>query len=204
MNTKEMWSFYLHTMLELNEDINTLPLLKRSVLGCAFKAACDAKQISESHCILYIAIMYATGGAENVILNIIEGGLAMYPTSPMLWESQIKFYIQCKDDKKVQEVFRNAKRKLGNEACPIWSLYMTYLFALAKTDGSNKIKEFFQEVVQQPHANFRSLKVDCIENTAALFGINDARKFFNYTTKNAFPCLEMFNKLAELEELQVI
>lgn len=188
-------------MLELNEDIKILPILKRSVLGCAFKAACDAKQISESHCIQYIAIMYATGASEDLIVNIIEVSLAMYPSSTALWESLMKYYIQCKDDKKVEEVFRNAKRKLGNECDAIWNLYMQYL--LVKTDASHKIKEFFQEVVKQPHANFRSLKVDCIESTAVLFGVNNARKFFNNTIKNGFPCLEMYNKIAEIEELQV-
>lgn len=196
-----MWTHYINTMLALNEDIKTLPTLKRSVLGCAFKAACDAKQISESHCTQYIAIMYATGASEDLILNIIEGGLAIYPSSSALWESLMKFYIQCEDDKKVEEVFKNAKRKLGNESYPIWNLYLKYL--LVKTDESNKIKEFFEDIVKQPHANFRSLKVDCIENTAALFGVSNARKFFNSTIKNGFPCLEMYNKIAEIEELQV-
>jgi len=188
-------------MLELNEDIKILPILKRSVLGCAFKAACDAKQISESHYIQYIAIMYATGASEDLILNIIEGGLAIYPSSSALWESLMKFYIECKDDKKVEEVFKNAKRKLGNESDPIWHLFMKYL--LTKTDAPNKIKDFFQEIVKQPHANFRALKVDCIQSTAALFGVSNARKFFNNAIKNGFPCLEMYNKIAEIEELQV-
>lgn len=196
-----MWTYYLQTMLELNENIKSLPILKRSVLGCAFKAAYDAKKISESHCIQYIAIMYATGVTDDVILNIIDGSLAMYPTSAPIWESKMKFCIQCKDDQRVEKVFKEAKRKLGNESHSIYGLYMKYLFALE--NGKSALKALFKEIVGQPHENFRSLKVDCIENTAALFGVSEARKFFNYATTNGFLCLEMFNKLAEIEELQV-
>lgn len=196
-----MWTYYLHAMLELNENIQTLPILKRSVLGCAFKAAYDSKKISETHCIQYIGIMYATGAADNLILNIIDGSLAMHPMSAVLWESKMKFYIQCKDDQKVAQVFGKAKQKLGKDAHPIWSLYMKYLFTLEK--GSQKMKAFFQDIITQPHENFRFLKADCIENSAALFGINDARKFFNDAFRNGFPCLEMYNKMVEIEELQV-
>lgn len=203
INTPKMWTFYINAMIELNENIATLPLLKRSVLGCAFKAAYDAKQISEEHCIQYIDIMYTTGAAEDMILNILEGALASFPMSVTLWESLMKFHIQSNDDCKVEEIFKNAKKELGNDAYPIWSLYMKYLFTLMTKGQSKKIKEFFSQVVTEPSDNFRSLKVDCIEGTATMFGVNSARQFFNNAIKNGFPCLEMYKKLAEIEEMQV-
>lgn len=197
-----MWTYYLNTMLQLNENIKTLPILKRSVLGCAFKAAYDAKKISESHCIQYIGIMYATGAADEFILNIIDGSLDMYPTSVSLWESKMKFYIQYKDDQKLAQVFEKAKQKLGNDSHPIWSLYMKHLFTLG--NGSKKMKDLFQKIIIQPHENFRFLKVECIENSAALFGVNEARKFFNDALRKGIPCVEMYDKMVQIEELQVI
>lgn len=196
-----MWTFYLHTMLKLNENIKSLPILKRSVLGCAFKAAYDAKNVSESYCIQYIDILYATEASDNLILNVIDDSLAMYPNSIILWETKMKFYIQSKDDQKVAQVFEKAKQKLGNDSHPIWSLYVKYLFAME--NGSKKLQDLFQKIIIQPHDNFRFLKVDCIENVTVLFGVNEARKFFNVALKKGFPCLEMYNKMVEIEELQV-
>ncbi|KAJ6639809.1 U3 small nucleolar RNA-associated protein 6 like [Pseudolycoriella hygida] len=199
INTVQMWTFYIRTMLELNENVKTLPILKRSMLGCAFKAAFAAKKISELLCLQYLVIMFGTGAADNVISNIIDESLDIYPNSISLWETKMKFYIDHKDEAKVKETFTNAKRKLGNESHSIWSLYLKYLFALNKKD---EMKKLFEEIVLQPHANFASLKVDSIDFTATLFGVNEARKFFRDAIL-AFPCLEMYNKMSEIEELQV-
>ncbi len=196
-----MWTHYLDTMLELNQNIKTLPILKRSVLGCAFKAALDAKKISELHCNRYIEIMIVTGAADNLILNVIDASLAIHPNSVLLWVAKMKFYIQRNDDQKIVQVFEKAKHKLGNDSPPIWTLYIKYLLTV-NNDGEKRMKDLFQKIVIQPHDNFRSLKVDCIENTFALFGIKETRKFFNDAVKG-IPCLEMYNKMVRLEELQV-
>lgn len=198
-----MWTLYLNAMIELNNDTTTFQSLKRSVLGCAFKAAYDAKQIGEVHCIQYINYMYTTGATDDVILNILEVVLTIHPTSTMLWESHLKFYIQCNNNQKVEEIFKTARTALGDESYPIWTLYMKNLFTLKSTHRSSKINEFFLQVVKEPSNNFRPIKIDSIEYTAALFGINEARQFFNFAINNGFPCLEMYNKMADIEELQV-
>lgn len=204
INTPQMWSFYLDAMLALNENSKTtLPVLKRSVLGCAFKAAFASQKISEQHCVQYIAIMQATGATDNAISQLIDGSLAMHPKSTSLWEAKMKFHIQCNEDSKVDGVFVKAKQKLGNDSAPIWSLYLKYLFALDGGGASAKIKSFFRDVITQPHENFRFLKADCIEHLATLFGVNEARKFFNDAFRNGFPCLEMYHRMIDIEELQV-
>lgn len=198
-----MWSFYLHTMLQLNENIRSLPILKRCVLGCALKAAFHAKKICEPLCIHYIEILNKTGATDDLILSIIDDSLVMYPTSVMLWESKMKFYIKANDDQKIVQVFEKARQKLGNDSPPVWSLYTKYLFTLdEKANGAKKLKDLFHKITIQPHENFRFLKVQAIENLAALFGMKETRKFFSDACKG-FPCLEMYSKMCELEALQV-
>lgn len=204
INTEKMWSYYVYAMLELNENIKSLPVLKRSVLGCALKAALRAKKISEPLCIQYIDIMHTTGAAADLILNIIDDSLAMYPMSVALWESKMKFYIQANDDQKIGQIFEKAKHKLGSDSTPVWSLYMNYLLSLdEKAKGTKRLKDLFQKITIQPHENFRFLKVNALENSALLFGMKEARKFFSDACKG-FPCLEMFNKMVELEGLQAV
>lgn len=199
----EMWTHYLNAMIELNNDTSTFTSLKRYLLGTAFKAAFDAKQISETHCVRYIDFTYTARATDAMILDVLEGVLSIHPTSKCLWECLIKFYIQKNDDRKVEDIFNTVRTKLGDESISIWSLYMKYLFTLNSTKRSNKISQFFLQVVKEPSDNFRLFKVDAIEYTAALFGIKEARHLFNFTMKNGVPCLEIYNKLANIEELQV-
>ncbi|XP_037029458.1 U3 small nucleolar RNA-associated protein 6 homolog [Bradysia coprophila] len=204
INTEKMWSYYLNTVLELNENIKSLPILKRSVLGCALKAAFHAKKMSEPLCIHYIDILYATGAADSLILNIIDDSLTMYPMSVTLWESKMRFYIQAKDDQRIVQVFEKSRHKLGNDSPPIWGLYMKYLLTLdEKVNGTKKLKDLFDKITIQPHENFRFLKVDAMENVTVLFGMKETRKFFNNACKG-FPCLEMYSKMVELESLQIV
>lgn len=198
-----MWSHYLNTMLELNSDTKSLPVLKRSVLGSALKSAFEARKISEPLCLQYIDILYATGASNDLLSNIINGSLTMHPMSVALWESKMKFYIQANDDEKIVQIFEQARRKLGDYSPPVWNLYMKYLLSLnEKAKAAKKLKDLFQKITIQPHENYRFLKVDALENSATLFGMKEARKFFSDACKG-FPCLEIFNKMVELETRQV-
>lgn len=65
-----MWDYYISAMLELNSDKTTQAGLKRSSLSRAFRAAHESNNMSESHYLQYIELLYNTKAKDEVIPKV--------------------------------------------------------------------------------------------------------------------------------------
>lgn len=113
----------------------------------------------------------------------------------------MKHYIHINDAKQVQNVFKNAKKKLAHRAKPLWELYILYLQTIP--DHVKQLKQLYDEATKEAHPDFDQLKCSYIEWGYQVGGIVLARVFYRRTCKTALPCLEIHNKMAEFELLEV-
>lgn len=58
--TKRMWSFYLNYILEISEDLSTLPTFKKNFLKNAFEAAHKESMLSEQHYLFWVCCFIAS------------------------------------------------------------------------------------------------------------------------------------------------
>lgn len=198
-----MWNYYVNAMLELNNDLSTQSSIKRYALSRAFQAANASNNMSEDHYLQYIELLYANNPKDDNIAQVLQKATTIYGTSLKVWLLCMRYYIQDNKFKKVQEVFLNAKTKLGLKGADIWQLYLIYLKTQQTSETSQEFERLVHEVSAQPHASFNLLKAQILELLATTVSMKRARKTYQVFIKNFPVCYEVHDMMAELESKQV-
>lgn len=203
VNTSKMWNFYLNSMIELNEDLTTLPSLKRYALSGAFEGANQSNQMTEKHYLQYIELMYSNNPKDENIEQVFQKATKIYKTSEPIWLQYVRYYIRENNFKKLKEIFESAKVQLGANGSDIWYLYLMYLRTLQTTEANKECEHLIMEVAAQPHSTFNTMKAQILEHIAASINIKRARKTYNTFIKYFPSCYEVHEMMAELQAKQV-
>uniref|UniRef100_A0A1B0DPT5 U3 small nucleolar RNA-associated protein 6 homolog n=1 Tax=Phlebotomus papatasi TaxID=29031 RepID=A0A1B0DPT5_PHLPP len=203
LKTEKMWSYYINTMLELNQDTSAQATLKKKVLHVAMRGAYEAGFLSEAHYIYFIEQLFKARDCRmEYMLEVFDKATKTHVTSVRLWEMWMRFHIQQESEQSLYEVFRQGVRKLSEESYPLWQLIIQYY--QVRPDLPNRVEEIFNEAILQPPSISSRLKAQYIEYTAITKDINAARQKYDDLMLNTTPCLEIHEKMAFLESTQVI
>lgn len=207
VNTVKMWSYYINAMLALNDDKSvpaTLIGLKRFSLSQAFEAASNSNQMSETHYLQYIELLYSSNPKDEIIEQVFQKATKMYGTSESIWLQYLRYYIQANNFKKLKEIFKTAKLRLGATAgADVWELYLIYLKSIPGNEANSEFERLISEIACQPHQNFNVLKAHILELLATTISIKRARKTYQLFINHFPSCYEAHEMMAELEAKQV-
>lgn len=206
-NTAKMWSYYINAMLALNDDksiATSLIALKRFSLSQAFEEANNSNQMSETHYLQYIELLYSSNPKDENIEQVFQKATKMYGTSESIWLQYLRYYIQANNFKKLKDIFKTAKLRLGaTMGAEVWELYLIYLKSLQSNEANSEFERLISEVACQPHRNFNVLKAHILELLATTISMKRARKTYQLFIKHFPSCYEVHEMMAELEAKQV-
>lgn len=175
---------------------------KRKLLGQSYKEAEEASKLEERHYIQYIKLLIGTLADHSVIEHVFTRSTTMYPESVQLWRDCMSFHMENEDVSKVTDIFTLARKKLACKAHPLWDYYIGFLQLMGKTELLYKTYDLMMRE-QSPH--FSELKAQYLEYIALLYGVKHVRQLFKGSLKmsNTILPLEMYNKMLEIESLQI-
>lgn len=207
VSTAKIWSYYINAMLALNEDktiVTTLVGLKRFCLSQAFEGANNSNQMSETHYLQYIELLYSSNPKDEHIEQVFQKATKLYGTSENIWLQYLRYYIQANNFKKLKDIFKTAKLQLGaTMGAEVWELYLIYLKYVQSNEANSEFERLILELACQPHANFNVLKAHILELLATTVSMKRARKTYQLFIKHFPSCYEVHEMMAELEAKQV-
>lgn len=198
-----MWNYYINAMLELNNDLSVQAPLKRYALGRAFDGANNSGHMSEQHYLQYIELLHANNPRDDKIEHVFQRATKIYDKSEKIWLQYLRFYIQLNNYKKLKEIFKSAKDRLGANGSEIWELYLNYLRTLQNNEANTEFDQLVTEVAGYPHASFNLLKAHILELVATVISMKRARKTYELFIKHFPSCYEVHEMMAELEQKKV-
>uniref|UniRef100_A0A1B0CGG0 U3 small nucleolar rna-associated protein 6 n=2 Tax=Lutzomyia longipalpis TaxID=7200 RepID=A0A1B0CGG0_LUTLO len=204
LKTEKMWLYFINTMMEINQERQEptiLAALKKQTLQMALKGAYEAGFLSEQHYIYYIEELIKSNSQLENILEVFDKATKTHEKSVKLWEMWMRFYIQNESEQSLYEVFRQGVKKLGGDSYPLWQLIIRYY--QVRPDLPNRVEEVFNEAILQPPSVSTRLKAQYIEYVALRKDIHAAREKYDDLVQNSTPCLEIHEKMAQLESTQV-
>ncbi|XP_066901466.1 U3 small nucleolar RNA-associated protein 6 homolog [Halyomorpha halys] len=191
--TRKMWLFYLDYVLEINEDLTTLPEFKKECLKNAFEAANRENMLSEKHYFLWIKKV------EDVdACTVLKWGTERIGSSSKLWSWRLRYHLSKCDEEGAMAVF---KEVISNPNIPDQAnLWMLVLKCYQIIDTA-KAENLWNEGVNNPIVG-AVLKGRYIEWLAMTRGIMAARKV--YATLSTTPpfSLELHEAMSKLEDAQ--
>lgn len=191
-------------MIDLNADLSSQSALKRYALSRAFDGANNSNQMSEKHYLQYVELLYSNNPKDENIGYVFQKATKTYENSENIWLQYLRYYIQQNNYKKLKEIFKIAKDRLGAKGSEIWELYLVYLKSLQGYEANNEFEHLIDEIAIQPHNSFGFLKANVLELLATTVNMKRARKTYYEFIKNFPNSYEVHNMMADLEAKQVI
>lgn len=205
VNTAKMWNYYINAMLELNNDLSNYkqPIdgIIRFALSKAFEGAFKSNHMTEHHYLQYIELLYSNNSNDENIERVFEKATKYHDKSENIWLQYLRYYIQEKNFKKLKEIFKSAKIRLGTNGSEIWELYLMYLRSLHNNEANAEFEHLVREVASLPHFNL--LKAQILELIATTISMKRARKTYQLFINHCPSIYEVHEMMAELEQKQV-
>lgn len=131
----------------------------------------------------------------------MKKGTKLHPTSITLWELWMEYYAIQDDPKKIYQIFREATKILSHDSFPLWQMLLRYY--LTRSDLSHKIDQIYKEAIYFKESNFLQLRVQYLEWTLLMKGIEATRKLYDEMTNIPPPYYELHYNMALFESNQV-
>lgn len=194
-----MWKYFIDTLLELNQDMEVEPVLKRRKLGNTLKEAHEAEAMSEEHYLFYTALL-SDGKSNNLdmISEILQKATELYPKSSKLWCQRLYHAIKMKSADNISQIFSEGKSKIVDLS--EFSKIIVNYWKLTKQNS--KIQEFYKGICFKTDKNSADFREDYLEWTLEQYSIEKARKLYNELSKVPPPSLSFYYKMAEIESCQ--
>lgn len=93
---------------------------------------------------------------------------------------------------------------MGPDGYEIWEIYLLYLRTLGTEEAAKEYDSLIHELARQHHPQFNVIKANILELQAVMVSIKRARKTYRLFIKNYSNCLEVHERMADLESKQVI
>lgn len=191
--TKKMWSYYLGYVLELNEDVSTLPIFKKNCLRKAFEAGHKEEMLSEKHYMLWIKKV------ENVDpCEVLQLGTERFSSSNKLWSWRLRHHLSKSDEAGAMAVF---KEIISNPEIPDQlSIWMLILKCYQIIDPV-KAESLWNEGVNNPTVG-TVLKGRYMEWMSMTKGITTARKAYPTLMTTPPLSLDLHEAMIKVEDAQ--
>lgn len=193
-----MWSYYINTMVELNNDLTNQASLKRLHLKQAFEGS---NYLQEDHYVQYLEILHSINPKDETIAQVFQKSTRIYKNSKKLWHYYMRYYIIADNFQKLEEIFKETKI-LGGNGVEIWRTYLIYLRSRRREETEKAFDNYLDELARQQHHSFNILKAQMVE-LLATESMDKARKLYEHFTKHQPKCYEVHEMMAELESKQV-
>ncbi|XP_019561757.2 U3 small nucleolar RNA-associated protein 6 homolog [Aedes albopictus] len=200
--TKTMWSYYIDSMLKVNEDMSSQQKLRRKVLGVAFKNAFETGYLEEDKYVQYLKLLIHTDKPQDsFVTDVLDKALDAYPSSVKLWELRL-IYLGRKQESsnEFDGVFKQSLAKCSGDVLPLWVARFQYYHT--HPNHSDRLEQTFKDAINQPPTiskHFQPLYLDFLTITE---DINTARKQYRQMQRDCCPCLELHRKMSQLESIQ--
>ncbi|XP_015177794.1 PREDICTED: U3 small nucleolar RNA-associated protein 6 homolog [Polistes dominula] len=201
IKTEEMWSFYIECLLEINQDTENLPNLKKKLLQNALTQGHQAKKLKEKYYLHWIDMLSNDIKDENApkkLEEILSSATENIPDCVSLWHIRLKHLFITKQEEEADSVFAKAIQILGEKSLSLWRMKLLH----AQVTNPNKIEEIFQAAVQEPLEISKDMKPSYIEWVVLTKSIQAARKIYESLCLQPPMCLELHQKMADLELMQ--
>ncbi|XP_057332937.1 U3 small nucleolar RNA-associated protein 6 homolog [Microplitis mediator] len=195
--TKTMWSLYINFLLEINKDNSTLPNYKRKLLKAALTQGHEEKNLEEKYYWIWIKLSKNDKkDSWKKLYDILSSATEALPESIELWKKKISFlFLNSDEDDLALSEFNKAIKILGNKALPLWKIKLSYIQA----KHPDKLKDFFETVMQEDPAISCEMKPLYIDWLAAEKGIKATRRVYNKLCIQPPFNLELHRKMASIE-----
>ncbi|KAK0173015.1 hypothetical protein PV328_006270 [Microctonus aethiopoides] len=201
IKTELMWSFYIDCLIEINQDLTSLPNYKRKLLKNALMQGHQARKLHEKYYLHWVEIIKSDKKEENTedkIYKVLCNGTDALPTSVTLWHAKLEYLINAGQDELIEKEFNKAIETLKENALPIWRMKLLYVQA----KHPNKVQDVFQAAMQEQADVTREMNPAYIEWLVLTKGIQAARQAYSELNLQPPPCLELHKKMAALELIQ--
>ncbi|XP_067003125.1 U3 small nucleolar RNA-associated protein 6 homolog [Anabrus simplex] len=198
--TERMWTLYLDTLFELNQDLSHLPTFKKKLLRAAFQGAHSAGLMIEKYYLHWVDILEKSKKYKK-LGAVLRVATERIPSSVELWQVRLRFHLSKNEERAGIDVFQAAIARLGSEnaaTLPLWKMLLLY----CQTKSSHKVEQVFRDGLQQGPAVSAPLKPMFLEWLVIMKGIVAARKVYETLSIQPPYCLELHNKMAALECMQ--
>ncbi|KAI4494977.1 hypothetical protein M0804_001178 [Polistes exclamans] len=201
IKTEEMWSFYIECLLEINQDAESLPNLKKKLLKNTLAQAHQAKKLKEKYYLHWIDILsndIKDDNAQKKLEEILSSATENIPDSVSLWHIRLKHLLITKQEEEANSVFAKAIQILGEKSLSLWRMKLLH----TQATNPSKIEEIFQAAVQEHLEISKDMKPSYIEWVVLTKSIQAARKIYDSLCLQPPICLELHQKMADLELMQ--
>lgn len=142
---------------------------------------------------------------SELVEEVLQRALQRFADSVPVWTSYMETSIQSGNAANVLSVFEKARRQLAGDAQPLWTLYATFLLNDPLANAKS-IRWLYEQATVQITPAFAGLKVDYLDyvyrHPEANGGMERVHAAFRLVVKSGHLCIEMVQKLAELEQQQ--
>ncbi|KAF7402853.1 hypothetical protein HZH66_005120 [Vespula vulgaris] len=201
IKTEEMWSLYIECLLEINHDAGSLPNFKKKLLKNTLAQAHQAKKLKEKYYLHWIDMLSNDKKDENAqkkLEEILSSATEIIPNSVSLWHVRLRHLLVTRQEEEATNVFVKATQILGEKSLPLWRMKLLH----TQATSPDKTEEIFQAAVQE-HPNIsKDMKPSYIEWLVLTKSIQTARKMYDSLCLQPPMCLELHQKMAELELIQ--
>ncbi|XP_024215874.1 U3 small nucleolar RNA-associated protein 6 homolog [Halyomorpha halys] len=191
--TRKMWSHYLNYVLEINEDLTTLPTFKKNCLNNVFEAAHKENMLSEKHYLLWVRKV------ENVdTCKVLQWGTEKLPSSNKLWSWRLRYHLSKYDKDGAMAVF---KEITSNPDIPDQANLWLLVLRCYQIIDTAKAESLWNEGVNNPIVG-AVLKARYVEWLAMSKGIGAARKAYEILSTVPPLSLEVHHAMLKVEDAQ--
>ncbi|XP_012284127.1 U3 small nucleolar RNA-associated protein 6 homolog [Orussus abietinus] len=201
IKTEEMWSLYIECLLEINQDIGSLPNFKRKLLKTALIQAHNAKKLKEKYYVYWIGMLNNDQKDENSqkkLHEVLCWATEAIPDSVSLWHMRLKHYFATDQEDSASAAFTEAIKRLREKSLPIWKMKLLYVQA----KDPEKTEEVFKAALQAEPAIAKDFKPKYIEWLVLTKNIQMARKVYKALCMEPPFGLELHKKMENLELMQ--
>ncbi|CAH1398068.1 unnamed protein product [Nezara viridula] len=191
--TRKMWSYYLSYVLELNEDVDDLPIFKKNCLDKAFEAGHKEKMLSEKHYLLWVKKVEIVDAYK-----VLQYGTERFSSSNKLWSWRLRYHLSKSDEKGAMAVF---KEIISNPNIPDQASLWMLVLRCYQMINTAKVESLWNEGVNNPSVG-AVLKPRYIEWLAISRGILAARNAYSTFSTTPPLSLDLHETMAKLEDSQ--
>ncbi|XP_033211584.1 U3 small nucleolar RNA-associated protein 6 homolog [Belonocnema kinseyi] len=201
LKSEEMWSLYIDCLLEINQDLELLPNLKRKLLRTALSQGHQAKLLKEQHYLHWIGLLNSDkkdDASQKKLAEVLCHATEALPNSEKLWHSRLKYLLATDTEDSVDEIFAQATKLLGEKSLSLWRMKLLHVQA----KNPEKTEEFFQTAILGPPHVAKDMKTTYLEWAVLSKNIHETRDIYSRISLQPPYCIELHKKMIEIEIMQ--
>lgn len=201
LDTTEMWSLYLDTMLELMDDSSAGSLrVRHQLLDTAYGKARAKGRMTVAYYSKYVDRQYDSKYARKVRAAIMRSDINQICGSVDMWAWYMKHFMRNDDLAGLHLLFvKSCKQPSKHVTQSVWMLYVQYFLETRTADAAKRLNAVFAKVVRTKNTLFDALKVAYLEWEYAVGGLERMRHVFRMMHQLGTSTMELVRKMDGME-----